>query len=236
VEIPNGTDRCRFHLWPLALLLYSQKTALLVTTPGTTVSDNWYSSQAMKLSAFLLYLVALVASCCAQSADPSTGPFLPAQSAADVIRQAAGADGAFLAAAFLNRSYDSTNLASLVQSSEDKIVIVALKGSEVKQALARSISLYPQSNSSFLQLSGFAVRFKGDGPPASRVLTVTVDGAPLDLNRTYNVAMPSSLAVGALGYFKIWDKSKITKTLDTTVGQALSGKPFSQTSSRWVSH
>jgi hypothetical protein len=64
---------------------------------------------------------------------------------------------------------------------------------------------------------------------------VSASGGALDDNRVYNVAMPSSLGRGGLGYFKIWDKSKIVSTLENaTVEKILAGKRFSETSPRWV--
>lgn len=188
----------------------------------------------MKRAFAFFSIVVIAGSGFAQSSDPSTGAHLPSQAAADVVRSVAKTDGAFLAAGYVNPSYEPSNLASLLQFPTEKIVVLDLKGSEVKAAFQRSVSLYPEPNTSFLQISGFTVEFKGSGPTAGRILSVMAEGAPLELARTYTVAMPSGLAEGALGYFKIWDKSKIVKTLDTTVEQALSGKAYSPTSPRWV--
>ena len=185
-----------------------------------------------RLFALPVALIACVA--LAQSNDPSTGAHLPSQAAADAIRKEANSDGAFLAAGYINPSYDSNNLATLLQFPAEKIVVLNLTGSEIKAAFQRSASLYPEPNTSFLQISGFDVEFKGSGPAAGRILSVTANGTPLEMSKTYTVAMPSGLADGALGYFKIWDKSKITKTLDSTVEHALSGKPYLPTAPRWV--
>jgi 2',3'-cyclic-nucleotide 2'-phosphodiesterase (5'-nucleotidase family) len=160
---------------------------------------------------------------------------LSSQAAADVLRDATGADGAFLAAGLVRETFQRDNLASLLQYPEDEIVVVALKGSLIRQAFERSLSLYPQQNTSFLQLSGFEVAFDPSGAPGSRIKRVSASGGALDDNRVYNVAMPSSLGRGGLGYFKIWDKSKIVSTLENaTVEKILAGKRFSETSPRWV--
>src|SRR4051812_33889945 len=100
----------------------------------------------------------------AQSNDPSTGAHLPSQCAADAIRREAASDGAFLAAGYINPSYDQNNLSSLLQFPAEKIVVLNLTGSEIKAALQRSASLYPEPNTSFLQISGFKVEFRGSGP------------------------------------------------------------------------
>lgn len=183
----------------------------------------------------LAILITLVAVASAFGQNPGTGAHLPSQAAADVLREVAGTDGAFLAAGLVKENYSTDNLASLLQYPTEEIVVVRLKGSEIRQALERSISLFPQSNSSFLQLSGFTVEFSSNGAPNSRILNVTANGSQLDENRTYTVAMPAQLGRGNFGYFKVWDKSKITKTLTTSVEAALKGRKFASSSARWVS-
>ena len=117
----------------------------------------------------LFLIAALTFKSYAQPSDQGTGAHLPSQAAADVIRRVADADGAFVAAGNVNASYDPKDLASLIQLPAEKIVVLNLKGSEIKQAFQRSVSLFPQSNISFLQISGFTVEFKGSGTPPTRV-------------------------------------------------------------------
>jgi hypothetical protein len=188
----------------------------------------------MKQLLAILSMVLMTGTAWAQ--NPGAGAHLPSQAAADVIRDAAGTDGAFLAAGLVRESYSQDNLASLLQFPTDEIVIVRLKGSEIRQAFERSVSLYPQPNSSFLQISGFTVEFSPAGDPEKRVLNVSAGGGNLDENRSYTVAMPATLGRGGQGYFKIWDKAKIERTLSgVTVESVLKGKRFASTSPRWVS-
>ena len=184
------------------------------------------------LAAVCVFLLTLL--CLAQQSDPATGAYLPAQAAADVIKEAAGADGAFLTAGDINPTYDSKDLASLINFPAETIDIVGLTGAEIKQAFERSVSLIPQSNNSFLQISGFTVEFKTSAKAGSRVTSIQAGSEPIQPTRTYKIAMSSGLAGGAMGYFKIWDKSKIAKTLDTTLEQALRGKAYAETSPRWL--
>lgn len=168
--------------------------------------------------------------------DLETGAFGPAQAAADVLREVAGTDGAFLAAALLKSNFDPNNLATLLQYPDNEIAVVAITGAKVRQAFERSISLYPQPNSSFLQISGFEVTFDPKAAPGSRVVSVTANGLKLDDAATYKIAMPSSLGRGGLGYFKIWDKPDIVSSLpNMTVESALKGKKVTETRPRWVS-
>lgn len=171
----------------------------------------------------------------AVSAGPESGSHLPSQCAADYLRAQAETDGAFLAARNVSTTMDPANMASILQYPADDVVIVKLKGAEIRTAFERSISLYPQSNSSFLQVSGFTIEFSPAGAPDARVLNVTVNGAPLDEKRIYTVAMPGSLGRGGMGYFKIWDKSKIDHVLaGVTLESVLKGKKYVATSPRWL--
>lgn len=186
-------------------------------------------------TALTVLFAAAAFSCLAIQRGPAVDAHLPSQAAADVLREAANADGAFLAAGLVKDSFSKDNLATLVQYPEDEVVVLALKGSQIRQAFERSISLYPQQNTSFLQVSGFEIGFDPSAAPGQRIKRVTAAGGPLDDSRTYNIAMPASLGRGGLGYFKIWDKNKIVSTLpNTTVEKVLSGKKFAETSPRWV--
>lgn len=182
----------------------------------------------------LLSLFALSLCLCAFG-QVEKGAHAPSQAAADVLREFAGADGAFLAAGLVKDNFSKDNLATLIQYPSDEIVVVSLTANQIKQAMERSLSLYPQPNTSFLQISGFEVTFSKSGVPNNRVISITSGGARLEDGRIYSVAMPSSLGRGGLGYFKIWDKTKITKTFDkVTVESVLEGKKSTETAPRWI--
>lgn len=180
----------------------------------------------------MLCVGCLAALAFAQDAGSEAHPV--AQAAADAIRDAAGADGAFVAAGLLKDGVLRGDLASIFQYPTDDIVVVRLTGAEVRQALERSVSSYPSSSRSFLQLSGFVVTFSASKPAESRILDIVVDGKKLDPNATYDIAMPESLARGALGYFRIWNSSRIARSLNTTIESALKGKTGEVRESRYI--
>jgi hypothetical protein len=184
----------------------------------------------------LSFVFALAALATATEDPADLGSHQPSQAAADVLREFAGTDGAFLAAGLVKESFQRDNLASLLQYPSDDVVVVNLTGAQIRQAFERSLSLLPQSNTSFLQISGFEVAYSRGAAPGSRIVGVTADGSRLEEERVYSIAMPSSLGRGGLGYFKIWDKSKIARTLEgTTMEDVLKGKRFVATSPRWQS-
>jgi hypothetical protein len=156
-----------------------------------------------------------------------------AQAAADHIRSVAGADVAFLPAALLKQGA-SNDLATWLQHTGDEIVVVSLRGSELTAAMERSVANYPLSNSGFLQISGLQVAFAAGRQPESRVVEVTVGGSPVAAGRQYEVAMPTSLAYGSLGYFKVWNRSQITRKTGVTLEAALKGKTGNVPESRYT--
>jgi 2',3'-cyclic-nucleotide 2'-phosphodiesterase (5'-nucleotidase family) len=151
---------------------------------------------------------------------------------ADAIRDAMKADFAFVSASELKEKQpaiakgkvSASDITPFVAYADDPIVTVQMTGRQVKLALERSILIYPQSNLGFLQVSG--LRFTADSKhaPEGRVLSIYLDDtdktvAPSD---AYTVAMTSSMANGALGYWKIWTKSDIKEPkTQVTIPQAI---------------
>jgi hypothetical protein len=134
------------------------------------------------------------------------------------------------------------NLASALQYPSDEVVVVALTGAQVRQAFERSLSLYPHPSSSTLHISsGFEVVFQPNADPGKRVVSVNTSSGKLDDDKIYNIAMPEQLGRGGLGYFKIWDKTKIVRYVQTsthknkTLEDILKGKKMAATKSRWIS-
>lgn len=167
------------------------------------------------------------------SNDPGAGPHARAQAAADFIRDAAKTPLAFLPAGLLKQPDPGGDLASLILYPTNEIVVVRLSGAEIREALERSLASYPSSSNAFLQISGATVIFS---PSASRerATEVKIGDSLLEPSRQYEVAMPESLARGALGYFKIWDKSKIVRNVGKTLDEVLKGKTDIVRSPRYI--
>jgi hypothetical protein len=186
--------------------------------------------------AFAVWIVGLLAICAIASAESGAETLQPGQAAADVLKDETGADGAFMASGLMKESSSADNLASALQYPSDDVVVLALKGALIRQAFERSISLYPHAGSSTLHLSaGFEVVFQPNADPGKRIVSITLGAAKLDDGKTYNIAMPGQLGRGGLGYFKMWDKTKIVRTISgKTLEDILKGKKATSTKSRWV--
>lgn len=189
----------------------------------------------MKSSA-LLACAALAGAALAQApAELSPQSFARGQSIADEMANAASVDVAFMAEGLL-RQTGRGDLASLLEYPGDEIVVMKLSGSQIKAALERSISLFPSPNPAFLHVSGLEVTYNPSLQPDARVTEVTLGGSALSNGSTHEVAMPSSLARGGLGYFTLWEKKDQVRTLEgQTLESLLKGKRSVSSSPRWTS-
>ena len=165
--------------------------------------------------------------------EPGAGPNSVAQMVADAVRMAVGAEVGFVAAGFfvsgsLEGPPSAEKLNKLLAYPGEEIYVLSLTGDQITKALERSLSLLPQSSRAFLQVSGIKVEYSMKAAANSRVKRVLVDGKPLEPARSYRVAVPATLARGALGYFTVWQREQISEqtgtTVETAVRRLLGGK------------
>lgn len=137
----------------------------------------------------------------------------------DAMRTALKTDIAFLAASELKvleppvpaQNIQPPVLITTISFPDDPLAVLQLTGKQVKAALERGVSLYPQRNLGFLQVAGIKFTFDPKKPNGKRVSAVVVGKEPLDDNRTYTVAVTNSMANGALGYWNVWKAENIVK-------------------------
>lgn len=145
----------------------------------------------------------------------------------DAIRSVDKLDVAFMpASAFsdVTIAKGTTTPAEVLKCLEyrdDTVVIVNLTGAVLRKALEHALSLCPQKNPAFLQVSGITVSIDPNADKDKRILTVKVGKNALDNAKSYTVAMPSPLANGALGYFKVWAKTDIARDTDKSLEDAV---------------
>ena len=77
---------------------------------------------------------------------------------------------------------------------------VAVPGRVVLEALNNGVSRLPATAGRFPQVSGIIMRVDRAAPPGDRVRDVRVHGEPLDLNKTYSVAIADYMLEGGDGY------------------------------------
>jgi 5'-nucleotidase len=100
---------------------------------------------------------------------------------------------------------------------KNKVVLIQVKGSELRKALERGVSSVVENgeDGGFPQVSGLQFVYNGLRPPGSRLVSVTVQGQPLDDNRAYSLATISYLASGNEGYEMLGNKPDMIPPADS---------------------
>jgi len=123
---------------------------------------------------------------------------------ADIMREAAGADGAILNGGSIRASIPAGPIrvrdVYAALPFDNYIVAVRLKGSAVRQILEHGVSRIEANSGAFPQVSGFSFVFDPKAPCGSRVTTVWNGGEPLNPEKEYIVATSDFLAAGGDGY------------------------------------
>ncbi|MDH7602265.1 MAG: 5'-nucleotidase [Armatimonadota bacterium] len=150
--------------------------------------------------------------------------------AADAIRYLLRTDVAFVAASEL-RPKDPpippgkikiSDIRPLITYPDDPLAVLELTGKELKQALEKSVSIYPQPNLAFLQVSGLKFTFDPKRSSGNRVVGILLNGAPVQEDAVYTVAVTNSMANGALGYWKVWSERHVkSRASDASIVKAL---------------
>jgi 5'-nucleotidase/UDP-sugar diphosphatase len=128
---------------------------------------------------------------------------------ADALRAATGADIALVAGGEIKDAslppgeVTADQVVDLLTYGQDAVVVLSLNGATLRRALEQGVSQYPRKNKGFLQVSGIEFKFTPGGGVTAR----TAGGASLQDGKTYRVAMSSSLASGAYGYFRLWSRT-----------------------------
>ena len=98
----------------------------------------------------------------------------------------------------------------------NRLVVLRLKGTAVRAALEQGLS----GEHGALQQSGLVVRFDPRAPSGRRLLSVTVNGAPLDDGISYLVATVDFLAQGGDGYASLVGGENVATSRETIATQA----------------
>ena len=146
--------------------------------------------------------------------------------AADAARSAMEADLALVQASQFRQAVipagDLTReaLTGALLYPDEETVLVRISGEQLQSALERGLSMLPKPSTAFLQVSGITVTFRSDAAAGDRVDQIKVGREALSLTKEYRVAMPASLAKGALGYFRIF-KGLEAEATGPALGDAL---------------
>ena len=123
---------------------------------------------------------------------------------ADLARQQAGTEIALINAGMV-RSGIPTGPVTLKRVMEalpfdSTLTSFSITGAQLRAALENSVSRLPQADGRFLQVSGIAVVVDPAAGAGVRIVSVLVNGVPLDPARRYTVAANNFIAAGGDGY------------------------------------
>ncbi len=189
----------------------------------TTMRFKFLALAALTLGGFVLPVQAQTEKTAIRLGEAEAGNLV-----ADAVRLAVGADVALIpAAAFKGSKAASVDVAmGLLDPATDEIVVLSVRGSQLKDALERSVSFAGTPFAGFLQVSGLVFQYNSTNDIGERVLKVTVGGAALDPKKLYKLATTKPLADGQQGYFQIWKKEQIIAGAKTvTLADALKALP-----------
>jgi 5'-nucleotidase/UDP-sugar diphosphatase len=96
------------------------------------------------------------------------------------------------------------------------VVVLDVKGLDLKAALEHSVAIMPEPNGGFLQVSGISFDVNYAKPKGKKVSNVLINGQKLDNYKTYEVAMLDFMAAGGDGYemFKAYNIKYRGKAID----------------------
>ncbi len=82
----------------------------------------------------------------------------------------------------------------------NQIVDVDLTGAQIKVALENGVSRWEEQDGRFPQVAGIKYSFDPSQPVGSRIVSIEVDGAPIDMEAIYRVTVNDFLFAGGDGY------------------------------------
>ena len=82
----------------------------------------------------------------------------------------------------------------------NEVAVMNMTGAQIMEVFEFSVSKFPNENGGFLHLAGGTFKFDSTKPAGSRIVEFLINGQPLDLKKTYTVAIPDFTAKGGDGY------------------------------------
>lgn len=134
----------------------------------------------------------------------------------DWMRTSTGADIAFEDGGSIRVSIPAGNITVgdvyNVLPFDNILEVLEVKGSLLKEALENSVGAYPAQSGAFAQISGFSFTFDPSKPKGSRVVSMTKDGKPMDMDATYKLCVQDYTALGGDGYVMLKGAAVLSKT------------------------
>ncbi|MDR0952468.1 MAG: bifunctional metallophosphatase/5'-nucleotidase [Oscillospiraceae bacterium] len=123
---------------------------------------------------------------------------------ADALRESAGAEVALLNGGNINAPLPEGAVTrgqiNDILPYSNQMLLAAVTGSVLREALEHSVSVYPQAQGGFMQVSGLKFIFDPAKPAGERILYIEVGGKRLEDTREYTLTTNDFIASGGDGY------------------------------------
>lgn len=90
-----------------------------------------------------------------------------------------------------------------------RLQVIELTGKQLLSSLENGVSMVDQLKGKFMQISGVSLTYAPDKPVGERLISATVGGQPVDIERMYTIATTSYLASGGDDYTMFAQARKI---------------------------
>lgn len=135
---------------------------------------------------------------------------------ADAMREAGNADLTLLNGGGIRESIPEGEISlykvGKVLPFSNSLVTIELKGDNIYKAVERGLRVYPSdANGPFLQVSGIHYTFDASKNAGERLVSITIDGKPLDRNKYYKVATNDYLYNGGDDYKELKDAKVVSR-------------------------
>lgn len=135
---------------------------------------------------------------------------------ADVIRKTVDADIAVTNGGGIRASIHAGDIRVAdvynVLPFDNTLVVVEMMGMDLLEALEHSVSLLPEQNGTFLQVSGITYEVDPNAPPGGRIINAKVGDSRLSMSKYYTVATNDFIAAGGDGYDTFLNAKLVAET------------------------
>ena len=157
-----------------------------------------------------------------RKAETNLGNFI-----ADVMKEAAGADGAIINGGTIRKGASKgilkvSDIYSIVPF-DNYIVAIRLKGTQIRDILEHGVSAIADDAGRFPQISGISFTFKPTQKTGNRVRDIFIGNFPLDPEKEYTIATNDFLAAGGDGFRTFGEAVRASRDY-AVVGGAMKGE------------
>jgi 5'-nucleotidase len=128
----------------------------------------------------------------------------------DAMRKSTGADFALTNGGGIRASIDEgeITLGEVLTAFPftNTLAVIEVTGEEVLLALEHGVDAYPEPAGHFPHVSGLTYTFDPSKPVGQRIVSVTINGEPIDKTETYTMVTNDFLAAGGDGYTMFTNK------------------------------